>query len=97
MQKRRAALTLLFLMIATLVQSAIHHAYDHEEDNTACEYCLIVDQSQPCGLVGDTTTSSYDSVDHSIYTYEESLRYLAFAKADFLKESLSIRPPPFYN
>lgn len=93
MFKKVKALFLLLVMVMTVASTAIHHAFEHDDDSVTCEFCVAVNQSHQADLqVLDQVKLA--RVSHDIFVVESCDVYDAFAKAETQIFSLSIRPPP---
>ncbi len=93
MFKKVKAFLLLSVMVIAIASSAVHHAFEHDEDSVTCEFCLVVNQSSQADVpLLDQVKLAI--VFHDIYVVESCDAYDAFAKAETQIFSLSIRPPP---
>ncbi|MGB5981270.1 MAG: hypothetical protein WBG46_03925 [Nonlabens sp.] len=94
MLRKRLSFLLLFTMVAMLAQSAVHHIVDDHEESATCDYCLLVEQVQPVDF-SPQASLQFEQAIHAVFTYEEQAGFLAFAKANHLRNTSSIRPPPY--
>ncbi len=95
MWKQPKIIALLLLFVTVLLQAAAAHSLVHDEEDTHCETCILVQQHSGQALVFDLDQARFDFLQHSVYVEKEILGYSAFAKASIPQSSLSIRPPPY--
>jgi hypothetical protein len=94
MWRDRKIIALVLLMVTALFQTAVAHSLVHDDDSDHCSICLVIQQAQPV-LQTPQQSVVFEFQKHSVYVNRSVLRYTAFAKADQLTATLSIRPPPY--
>ncbi|AZQ43832.1 hypothetical protein [Nonlabens ponticola] len=89
--KKYASLVLLLLFLG--VQATSLHGFSHEDDDTSCELCLVVQNFQEEEFTGQDAIIIAPPV--MILVSVEVGDHYAFAKAESQPTFYPSRPPPF--
>lgn len=88
-------ISIFFMLIFVGMQAMVLHSFEHGDEDTNCEVCVLMHhaQQQPY-LLTDVTTVPTSPVNHQT---AKVVTVYAFAKADSTPDYYSVRPPPVFT